>query len=142
MTDLPWRNADGLYETLPIQARVRDYPSDFPRAGYPERLNVFWRMTERGESGLGAPEEVAQLQLFEERLLTAVEADRHTVCSIILTWNGRREFVLHTADVEGFLTRLGTMPHGEDNYPIEIQVDTDPEWTYDRSLTPPTKRAS
>lgn len=139
MIEVPWRTAEGRYEDQPIQARVRDYPPDFPRAGYPERLNVFWRMTDRGEAGLGAPAELEQLQVFEEHLLNAVEADRHTVFSLILTWNGRREFVLHTADVEGFLTRLGTMPHGEDNYPIEIQVETDPEWKYDVSLTPPKK---
>ncbi len=141
MTELPWRTAEGLYEDLPIHARVRDYAPDFPRAGYPERLNVFWRMTDRGEAGLGTPDELERLRVFEERLVLAVESDRHTVFSIVLSWNGRREFVLHTADVQGFLTRLGTMPHDDENYPIEIQVESDPEWTYDRSVTPPAKSA-
>ena len=42
---------------------------------------------------------------------------------VILTWNGRAEFVLHTADVDGFLARLGATPHEEADYPIEI-LDT------------------
>lgn len=133
----PWNDAQGRYEGRPLRARYRTYAGDFPRAGYPERLNVFWRMAEPDESGLGTPAELLRLATFEERLAAAVEADRHTVFSVILTWNGRREFVLHTADVQGFLARLGSMPHEEENYPIEIQVETDPEWAYDRSVVPP-----
>jgi hypothetical protein len=136
----PWRTSNGYYETQPIHARYRVYPDDFPRAGYPERLNIFWRMTNRGEVGLGMPAELERLQTFEDRLAAAVESDLHTIFSILLTWNGRREFVLHTADVPGFLKRLGTMPHETDDYPIEIQVESDPEWKYDRSVTPPFPR--
>lgn len=132
-----WNTAQGRYEERPILARYRKYAGDFPRAGYPERLNVFWRMGEPGDAGLGTPAELERLATFEDRLSAAVEADRHTVFSVILTWNGRREFVLHTADVEGFLTRLGSMPHEDENYPIEIQVEPDPEWAYDRSVVPP-----
>ncbi|MCY2961187.1 MAG: DUF695 domain-containing protein [Planctomycetota bacterium] len=135
-----WNVAQGRYEERPILARYRAFARDYPRAGYPERLNVFWRMSEPGDEGLGTPTELERLTTFEDRLTQAVEADRHTVFSVILTWNGRREFVLHTADVEGFLKRLGTMPHEEDNYPIEIQVESDPEWAYDRSVTPPAAR--
>jgi len=138
MSSTLWHSSNGRYENLPIQARYRRPPVDFPRAGYPERLNVFWRMSETGETGLGTPAELERLRVFEEHLAAAVENDRHTVFSVILTWNGRREFVLHTADVEGFLTRLGSMPHETENYPIEIQVETDPEWAYDRSLIPAT----
>jgi len=136
MDPTDWKLRQGRYEERAIEARYRPFAADFPRAGYPERLNVFWRMSESGDTGLGTPAELERLRLFEDRLATAVENDRHTVFSVILTWNGRREFVLHTADVEGFLTRLGTMPHEGENYPIEIQVESDPEWAYDRSFMP------
>lgn len=139
MSSPAWQTSNGRYEDQAIQARFRVHPPDFPRAGYPDRLNVFWRMTDRGEDGLGTADEHERLRVFEERLVAAVEADRHTIFSVILTWNGRREFVLHTADVPGFLARLGAMPHEDENYPIEIQVDADPEWTYDRSITPPAR---
>jgi len=131
-----WNEARGRYEERAIQARFRVFSPQFPRAGYPERLNVFWRMAESGEDGLGTVQEIDKLAIFERRLAEAVEADRHTILSVILTWNGRREFVLHTADVAGFTQRLGTMPHEEADYPLEIQADHDPEWAYDRSVTP------
>ena len=132
-----WNEARGRYENRAIEARFRLLPAHFPRAGYPDRLNVFWRMTHGGEDGLGTSAELDQLAIFERRLAEAVEADRHTILSVILTWNGRREFVLHTADVTGFTQRLGAMPHDDADYPIEIQADHDPEWAYDRSVTPP-----
>lgn len=137
MDTADWKHARGRYEDRPIVARYREFAPDFPRAGYPERLNVFWRMGEPTESGLGSEAETARIATFESRLAAAVETDRHTVFSLILIWNGRAEFVLHTADVDGFLARLGAMPHEEENYPIEIQVEPDPEWAYDRSVRPP-----
>jgi hypothetical protein len=98
-------------------------------------------MREPDDSGLGAAAELERLATFESRLCDAVETDRHSVLSVVLTWNGRREFVLHTADVDGFLARLGAMPHEDDKYPIEIQCEPDPEWVYDRSVTPPARDA-
>ena len=139
MSSPAWQTRRGTYESQPLESRYRIHPPDFPRAGYPDRVHVFWRMTDRGDEGLGTPAEHERLAVFEERLTAAVEADRHTILSFHLTWNGRREFVLHTADVPGFLTRLGAMPHESENYPIEIQVEPDPDWTYDASLTPPPR---
>ena len=56
--------------------------------------------------------------------------------SVVLTCDGKREWVFHTADVPGFRTRLTDMPQEDERYPIELDRNDDPEWSYDASVVP------
>jgi Family of unknown function (DUF695) len=128
--------AEGEFDGHPLLIRFRSFPQDFERTAFPERINVCWAMSDPDKQGLATPEEAMQLEAFEDRLVEAVESDQHSVLSVVLTCEGKREFVFHTADVAGFLQRLTDMPQEDLRYPIELHHSEDAEWEYDASIIP------
>jgi Family of unknown function (DUF695) len=133
---IPWAIGEGTYKGNPVIIRFRQFTDEFPRRTFPERINIFWMMDEPPACGMPSDSETERLHVFENRLVEAVEFDNHSVLSVVLTCNGQREFVFHTADVVGFLERLTNMPQEKDQYPVEIYRNDDPSWDYDESVIP------
>lgn len=131
---LKWTLADGEYDDRPLLMRFRQFPETFPKTKYPERINIFWKMSQTDVNGLPADEEFDRLTTFEDRLVAAVEPDEHSILGAVLTCNGQTEYVFHTADVSEFLQRLTNMPQEKEKYPITIHRYNDPEWKYFQSV--------
>ena len=135
---LTWAGAVAEYNHHPLLIRFREIPQPFPKSQYPERLNVFWKMSEPDENGLARKEEATRVEAFEDYLVDAVEHDAHSILVVVLTCNGEREFVFHTSDVAGFMSRLNNIPQEIERYPITIQRCNDPNWSYFESVVPKT----
>src|SRR5688572_11280011 len=133
---ITWAGAEGEHEGHPLLIRYREFPHDFPRGSYPERVNVFWKMVETDQNGWPTEFEFVRLRAFEDRLVEAVELDRQSILSVVLTCNGEKEFIFHTGDEAVFLRRLANMPQEQERYPITILRNTDPEWNYFDSVIP------
>jgi hypothetical protein len=131
-----WALGRGMHAGQPLVVRFRQFPPAFPKAAFPERLNIFWEMRRPDLSGMPSDMDNHELNVFEERLVAAVECDGAAVLSVVLTAAGKREFVFHTADVEQFLDRLTAMPQERLRYPIEIEHYNDVDWFYDESVVP------
>ena len=127
---LTWAAAEAEHDGHPFLITFREIPETFPRSQYPQRLNIFWKMSEPDENGLPTEDEFNRIGLFEDRLVPAVEDNEHSILLAVLTSNGEREYIFHTADVPGFIERLTNMPHEEERYPITIQKYDDPDWSY------------
>lgn len=138
LDSVKWALAEGVHEGRPLFTRFRQFLSSFPRSAYPQRINIIWIMTEPASTGLPTNQEHARLVTFEDRLVAAVEHDAHSVLSVALTCDGKREWVYHTADVPGFMGRLTDMPQEKDRYPIELTRSEDPDWGYDDAVVPQT----
>jgi len=134
--EYPWALAAGEHEGSHLLIRFRQFPEDFARAQFPERINIFWRMYEPELNGLPTNQESQRLETFENRLVSAVERDGHSILSVVLTCAGRREFVFHTADVAEFVQRLTNMPQEVERYPIDLLRNNDPDWAYFDAVTP------
>ena len=139
---ITWAGAEGEHEGHPLLIRFREFPDSFPKASYPDRLNLFWQMGEVDQNGWPSEVEFEKLSAFEERLIEAVEHDAHSILSVVLTCNGQKEFVFHTADVGAFLDRLTSMPQEHERYPITVFRNSDPEWSYFDSVIPERGRSS
>jgi hypothetical protein len=133
--DETWTLLESSHEGSPLLVRFRRFVRGVDCAAYPIRLNIFWQMTKPDHNGLASPTEGAALELFENRLVSAVERDRHSLLSVVLTRKGQREFVFHSPDSTEFLQRLSDMPQEVEPYPIEIHRNDDPDWEYYRSVT-------
>src|SRR5262245_37227262 len=107
---LPWTGVETEYNGRPLLIRFVRLPKGFPTAKYPQRINIFWTMSETSEDGLPTQDELIKLETFENRLCDAVHPDRHSILVGALTANGEKEFIFHTSDVPGFLQRLTDMP--------------------------------
>lgn len=135
ITKSSWSLARGWYRSCPLIVRFRQFPAEFSKLKYPVRLNVFWTMSNCSDAGLPLEPEALRLDLFEDRLVEAVEQDGQSVLSVVLTCNRKREFVFHTCNPQEFLSRLSAMPQEVDRYPIEIQSSSDVAWDYDDAVT-------
>ena len=133
--DMNWTLLKGTIQGRPVLVRYRQFPSNFEKARFPVRLNVFWRMVESALTGLPLEAESIRLSEFEDLVVKAVEHDQQSVLSVVLTGDSQREFVFHTHDVDDFLERLSEMPQQTSPYPIEISSFVDPDWIYDDKVT-------
>lgn len=131
---LTWLGVEADYNGRPLFFRLRQFPIQFPTVLYPQRLNVFWTMSEPDWNGLPTDQESERLETFEDRLIDAVELDEQSILAGVLTSNGEREFIFHTADPAEFLRRLTTMPQEPERYPITIESYEDPDWAYFKSV--------
>ena len=93
-------------------------------------------MSQTHHDGLPTASEFAKLETFEDRLVEAVQRDKHSLLVGALTCNGEKEFIFHTGDATGFIDRLTRMPQETERYPITIQKYDDPNWSYLERITP------
>lgn len=128
--DFSWSVAEGNSDGWPFIIRFRQFPAAFPRSAYPHRLNIFWSLSTPMESGLPSKTDSEMLRIFEDHILTAVELDKLSVLSTVLTGKNQREFVFHTRDPQEFLHRLSEMPQGSEPYPLDIYHSDDGDWDY------------
>lgn len=131
-----WTIAEAEYDGHPLLIRLREFPKGFPKSKYPKLMRLFWKMSEKDENGYPTEDEFTRLATFEDRLVTAVEHDQHSVFAGSLTRNGEKEFIFYTAGVPGFLERLTNMPQEKERYPVTIQSEVDPDWSYFEAVTP------
>ncbi len=133
---LTWAGVEADCNSHPLLIRFREFPKRFPKSKYPQRINIFWKMSEADENGLPTEEEFNKLSTFENRLVNAVERDEHSILVAALTCNEEKEFIFYTADVPGFMERLTKMPQEKGRYPVTIQSEDDPSWRYFKAVTP------
>lgn len=105
-----WTGVEVELNNRPLLIRLRELPHSFLKSRYPQRINIFWRMSEVDESGLPTDEEFDRIRTFEDRLVDAIEANENSILVGALTSNGEKELIFHTADVPGFMERLRNMP--------------------------------
>jgi hypothetical protein len=127
---LPWTVIEASDEHGPILVRLRHIPEAFAKSDFPHRLNVFWRMSAFSPNGMPEDAELNRMHLFENRIVKATEPDKQTVLSLVLTGNGQREYVFHTADSKEFLRRLTDVQQEHECYPIDIHHAEDSAWEY------------
>jgi hypothetical protein len=130
LESLPWSCVENQDEVGPILFRFRQFDPMFQRAEFPQRLNIFWRMRQPTDHGLPTQSEFQETRDFEDRLVSAVESDTHSILTLVLVGKNMKEWVFQTPDPQAFLERLTNMPQEEERYPIEILHTEDPTWDY------------
>ena len=134
LNELDWICIEFQQDGQPILLRYREFPSEFQKDRYPDRLNIFWNLREPTDVGLPFDYELDQQQAFEDRLVEAVENDHHSVLSLIMCGKNQKEYIFHTPQPSEFMRRLNEMPQDEEPYPIEIYHNPDPDWDYVRRV--------
>ncbi len=74
------------------------------------------------------------MQVFEDRLCsTWEEQDTLAVLTAVLTFDGARQWVFYTDDIDECSYQLHYMPQEKDPYPLELSCRPDPEWSFLRT---------
>jgi len=126
-----WKVAQGKVAESPFILRFRDPITSITNtAGYSQLLTILLPYVDEGSGALPSPEALAALDLFEDRLCGALEHDGHAMITAVLTFDGARQWVVYTEDIEACGQRITEMPQNADPYPIEMHARDDPEWNY------------
>lgn len=125
-----WAISEGTHNDLPIMIRFRNkLDRNEHTDNHPQLIHVYWEYSEH-ESGMPTKIESSSMEIFENRLVDALESDLSGFLSAVITTNGYREWVYYTTSIDAFAERLHNMPQETDPYPIKIEADLDPEWDY------------
>src|SRR5437879_4321345 len=67
--------------------------------GYPRCLRIVWAYADEGSGAHPDAATTDQLQVFENRVVNALENDALAVLTAVLTFDGARQWVFYTADI-------------------------------------------
>lgn len=96
---------------------------------HPQLIRIYWDYTQH-ESGMPSTDDSQSMEVLENRLVGALEADLSGVLAAAITTNGYREWVWYCVSIEVFAEKLHNMPQETDPYPIQIEAENGPVWGY------------
>lgn len=128
--DNRWVKSDGSLNKLPITIHSRENWQAIADAGeFPICIQIAWNGTTKNESNaFPTQEEMQTIEAFHHQLQLNLESDDHAVIAMVLTHDGINQWVIYTNDIEQLKESLNKILTQEQEYPIEIVADEDPEW--------------
>lgn len=103
--------------------------SELDISNHPQLIQIYWNYSKH-DSGMPSSVDSQHMEIFENRLVDALENDLTGILVAVITTGGVREWVYYTKSLDAFAERLHNMPQESAPYPIEIDTDNDPEWEY------------
>jgi hypothetical protein len=96
----------------------------------PLRLGVQLAFRSPNEHGFPAKDEQPELDQIEERLLDCLQGPKAGFCVLVLTNDGRREFVCYVRDRDQASTIVDTIIAATPSHQMCYQLEEDPPWAY------------
>ena len=126
-----WATATGQEDQLPLVFRFRQHvPSAVRRtADFPALINVYWRYDGSKSNGMPPSGDNERQIAFEDAIAPIDGQDGFGYLMLVVTGNSRKEWIFYAGDVSTWLDRFNQLLAGHDPYPIEIQTDTNPDWS-------------
>jgi hypothetical protein len=125
-----WSVSAGQDPISPMIIRIRSkLDSAKGKKLFPHMMRMSWSFQTPNQIGMPSKVEADELSAFEQRLEERFESDLQSVLTIAITQSGFREWYFYTNDIDEFMTRLGSVPHKNEN-PIEIYFTNDENWKY------------
>lgn len=124
-----WFVAEGSFQDKPVIMRVRGHLKHLVgHWRYPRRMTVKWTIEHEIAAGLPSGGELERMTGFEERLLDALEDDVQAIAIAVVTFDGAREWIFYTSNLDESLDRINRTFANEPPYPIEVIYVEDPSW--------------
>lgn len=101
-------------------------PPALVKSEFSECVTIDWRY------GGKLPDQVtsARLVAFEDLLAPLDDEAGGNLQVMVLTGNGKREWVYYTNNYDRFMLALNSALSGDERFPIEIEHSSDPTWDY------------
>jgi hypothetical protein len=96
-------------------------------------LRVVWIYADEGLGFMPDGTELLRMEQFEDRLCDTWEASGNAILTAVLTLDGAKQFVFYAQDVSQCSELLNRMPQEEQPYPIELDAQNDPDFSYLRN---------
>jgi|ERR1700752_4860157 len=124
-----WVVVRGAHNGNPLLARVRTQLGPVVgHSAYPFRVGVATRVLQGAADGMPSAEENATLLDIEDRLATALEADRAAVFVVALTTNGVKEWVFYASDPVAVKQRMDAFLPSVRTHQLQMVIAKDEDW--------------
>jgi hypothetical protein len=129
-----WAGVAGENNARPFLLRYRTPVLAPPvTRGYGRVLKIVWPYSDEGTGALPLEEDTVRMVEFEKRFCSAVEHDATAILTAVLTFDGARQWVFYTGDIQECGERLNKMTHGARPFPLELTTEHDSDWRYLRN---------
>ncbi len=126
-----WSGIQGNNDVGPFVLRYRTPVLAPPQIeGYGHVLQIVWPYADENTGAMPSAEESEQMAEFENCFCAAVEHDATAILTAVLTFDGARQWVFYTGNVQECGERLNHMPHNDEPYPLQLTTEQDPRWEY------------
>ena len=125
-----WSLAKGEFQDGPLVIRFRDCRSGCcNKPMYPKLIQVVWEFEHNG-SGMPLLHISHEMEVFENRLVSALEGSGKGVLVAVVTTGGSREWVYYSENALTFSDAITNMPQEVEPYPVKLEASDDPRWEY------------
>ena len=120
--------AQGEQDGKPVIYRsLEKVPKNQKESDYPNLINIYWPYDVDANNGM--PDSTTNdNQIAFEDAIESLDQNGISHLMLVVTGNGRKEWIWYVKDVENWMNQLNEKLSGHDVYPIEIEIDQDPEW--------------
>lgn len=137
-----WLLARGERDGFPMMVRMAAaYRGLGGLPGFEHHVIVGAALRSPTPAGFPSAEEGDDLQQFELNLVAALEVDRESVCVLVITNHGLRDFIFYTRDPRGAMKNLEAAAPKLKGFAFEVAVEPDEHWeiyrAFDNWLAPP-----
>jgi len=109
---------------------AKEFSLDFDRTTQPDRIIIVWEY--QSATGQPLPDEHARMNQLEDALQATLHQDSFSTLALVSTGENRREWIYYAESEGKFMNRLNLALENMPEFPIEIHIDEDRQWsTYD-----------
>ena len=125
-----WVLADGTLNDQPITIRYRDkVQEEFESGEYSQCIQISWSAEEIDpQTGYPSADELEKIDGFNQKLMTALENEKHGLLVMVLMCDGVNQWILYCRDIDQVQQDLNKIPTDTGLYPIEVTSDDDRQW--------------
>lgn len=124
-----WTLGEGQRDGFPMLVRIDNaYSKVAPVPDYDHHVIISVHLRYPRPDGFPSTEEGDDLEALEENLCVQLEAGKESMCVLVVTNNGLRDFIFYTRDTEGAHKRIKTVLTLGTGFIIEIAIEPDADW--------------
>lgn len=121
--------AQGEQDGKPVIYRsLETVPENQKESDFPNLINIYWPFEVDVNNGM--PDfKSNENQIAFEDAIESLDKNGISHLMLVVTGNGRKEWVWYVKNVDSWLSQLNELLKNHEAYPIEIEIEQDPEWS-------------
>jgi hypothetical protein len=124
-----WSLGQGERDGFPMIVRIANaFAGLAPLPDFDHHILVSVHFRNRKPNGFPSSEEGDDLQNLEVGLCGALEAGNGSLCALVVTNNGLRDFIFYTRNVESARQTIDGCSRLLDGFVVEFTIEPDPNW--------------
>jgi hypothetical protein len=121
--------ATGEQEGNPVIYRsMQSVPEGEKEADFPTLINIYWPFEKEENNGM-PDQNTSERQIIFEDAIASLDVNGMSHLMLVVTGNGRKEWIWYVKDPNEWMGKLNVLLAGHDVYPIQIEMENDPEWS-------------